>query len=157
MSPWSRLTPFLWFDDNAEEALAFYAGVFENSEIVSVTSNDEPSMPNGGFIIGTIRIENLEITILNGGPMFTLNEAFSLFVSCERKMRSTTLGALCDGGEPGRCGWLKDRFGVSWQIIPALLGELMGDADPQRSGRVRDAMMTMSKIESDQLRAAYEG
>ena len=115
-------------------------------------------MPGGGFIIGTIRIENLEITILNGGPMFTLNEAFSLFVSCDTQDEVDYYwNALCDGGEPGRCGWLKDRFGVSWQIIPALLGELMGDADPQRSGRVRDAMMAMSKIESDQLRAAYEG
>jgi len=149
---------FLWFDDNAQEALAFYASVFENSAIVSVTSIDEPSMPSGGFVIGTIRIENLDITILNGGPMFTLNEAFSLFVSCETQDEVDYLWrALCDGGEPRQCGWLKDRFGVSWQIIPTLLQELMGDADPVRSGRVRDAMMTMSKIESDQLRAAYEG
>ena len=149
---------FLWFDDNAQEALAFYASVFENSAIVSVTAIDEPSMPSGGFVIGTIRIENLDITILNGGPMFTLNEAFSLFVSCETQDEVDFLWqALCDGGEPRQCGWLKDRFGVSWQIIPTLLQELMGDADPVRSGRVRDAMMTMSKIESDQLRAAYEG
>jgi predicted 3-demethylubiquinone-9 3-methyltransferase (glyoxalase superfamily) len=154
----ASLTPFLWFNDDAEEALAFYASIFENSEIVSISSIDDPSMPNGGFVIGTIRIENLDITILNGGPMFTLNEAFSLFVSCETQDEVDYLwGALCDGGEPSQCGWLKDRFGVSWQIIPTLLGELMGDPDPVRSGRVRDAMMTMSKIESDQLRAAYEG
>jgi predicted 3-demethylubiquinone-9 3-methyltransferase (glyoxalase superfamily) len=153
-----RLSPFLWFDDNAEEALAFYASVFGNSEIVSVTSIDGPPAPGGGFVIGTIRIENLDITILNGGPTFTLNEAFSLFVSCDTQDEVDVFWkALCDGGEPGRCGWLKDRFGLSWQIVPTLLEELMGDPDLERSGRVRDAMMTMSKIESDQLRAAYEG
>ena len=153
-----RLSPFLWFDYNAEEALAFYEGVFENSEIVSVTSINEPSMPGGGFIIGTIRIENLEITILNGGPMFTLNEAFSLFVSCDTQSEVDYYwNALCDGGEPGRCGWLKDRFGVSWQIIPTLLGELMGDADQEKAGRVRGAMMAMTKIECAVLQAAYDG
>ena len=152
------LSAFLWFNDDAEEALAFYAGVFENSEIVSVTSINEPSLPGGGFVIGTIRIENLDITIMNGGPTYSLNEAFSLFVSCDTQDEVDYYWeALCHGGEPGRCGWLKDRFGLSWQIIPTLLQELMGDSDPERAGHVRDAMMSMSKIESDQLRAAYEG
>jgi predicted 3-demethylubiquinone-9 3-methyltransferase (glyoxalase superfamily) len=152
------LSPFLWFDDNAEEALEFYASVFENSEIVSVTSIDDPSLPGGGFVIGTIRIENLEITILNGGPIFSLNEAFSIFISCDTQDEVDYFWkALSDGGEPGQCGWLKDRFGVSWQVIPTLLQELMGDPDPQRSARVREAMMRMTKIESDELRAAYEG
>ncbi len=152
------LSPFLWFNDDAEDALAFYSSIFENSEIVSVTSVNDPSMPGGGFIIGTIRIENLDISILNGGPTFSLNEAFSLFVSCDTQDEVDYYwSALCDGGEPRQCGWLKDRFGVSWQIIPKLLGELMGSPDRERSGRVRDAMMTMSKIESDELRAAYEG
>ena len=152
------VAPFLWFDDDAEQALDFYSGVFENSEIVNVTRLDAPEMPNGGFIIGTIRIENLTITIMNGGPMFALNEAFSLFVSCEGQAEVDRYwSALVDGGEASQCGWLKDRFGVSWQIIPTLLGELMSDPDPEKSGRVRDAMMTMSKIECDALRAAYDG
>jgi predicted 3-demethylubiquinone-9 3-methyltransferase (glyoxalase superfamily) len=154
----ATLSPFLWFNDDAEEALAFYASVFENSEIVSVTSVNDSSLPGGGFVIGTIRIENLAITILNGGPMFALNEAFSLFVSCDTQDEVDYFWkALCDGGEASQCGWLKDRFGVSWQIIPVLLQELMGDPDPERAGRVRAAMMTMTKIDSDQLRVAYEG
>jgi predicted 3-demethylubiquinone-9 3-methyltransferase (glyoxalase superfamily) len=151
------VSPFLWFNDNAEQALEFYAGVFANSEIVDVVRMDVSDMPNGGFVIGTIRIENLEISIMNGGPSFSLTEAFSLVVSCQDQDEVdyfwSSLGA---GGEPGRCGWLKDRFGVSWQVIPKLLVELLGDPDPERAGRVRDAMMTMSKIECDALRAAYE-
>jgi predicted 3-demethylubiquinone-9 3-methyltransferase (glyoxalase superfamily) len=151
------VAPFLWFDDNAEQALDFYASVFANSEIVGVTRMDAPEMPNGGFVIGTIRIENLTITILNGGPTFALNEAFSLVVGCEDQAEVdyfwSSLGA---GGEPGRCGWLKDQFGVSWQVIPRLLGELMGDPDPEKSGRVRDAMLAMNKIDCAALRAAYD-
>ena len=152
-----NVAPFLWFDDDAEQALDFYASVFKNSEIVDVTRMDMPSMPNGGFIIGTIRLENLTITIMNGGPMFALNEAFSLVVSCQDQAEVDYYwSALVEGGQPSQCGWLKDRFGVSWQIIPTLLGELMGDPDPVKSGRVRDAMMTMSKIECDVLQAAYD-
>jgi predicted 3-demethylubiquinone-9 3-methyltransferase (glyoxalase superfamily) len=152
------VAPFLWFNDDAEQALDFYASVFENSEVVDVTRMDVPSMPNGGFIIGTIRIENLTITIMNGGPMFALTEAFSLVVSCQDQAEVDYYwSALVEGGQPSQCGWLKDRFGLSWQIIPTLLGELMGDPDPVKAGRVRDAMLTMSKIECDVLRAAYDG
>jgi predicted 3-demethylubiquinone-9 3-methyltransferase (glyoxalase superfamily) len=151
------LTPFLWFDDDAEQALEFYARVFANSEIVDVTRMDVPETPNGGFVIGTIRIENLTITIMNGGPTFRLNEAFSLAVSCQDQDEVDYYwSALGDGGEPGPCGWLKDRFGVSWQIIPTLLGELLGDADPEKAGRVHDAMMAMTKIECATLQAAYD-
>jgi predicted 3-demethylubiquinone-9 3-methyltransferase (glyoxalase superfamily) len=151
------VSPFLWFDDNAEKALAFYAGVFANSEIINVTRMDVPTMPNGSFVIGTIRIENLTITIMNGGPTFSLNEAFSLVVSCRDQSEVDYYwSALVDGGVPSQCGWLKDQFGLSWQIIPQLLPELLGDPDPQKSGRVRDAMMIMSKIECDTLQAAYD-
>jgi predicted 3-demethylubiquinone-9 3-methyltransferase (glyoxalase superfamily) len=116
-----------------------------------------PSMPNGGFIIGTIRIENLTLSIMNGGPAFSLSEAFSLVVACQDQSEVDFYwAALGDDGEPGACGWLKDRFGLSWQIIPALLSELLGDPDPEKAGRVRDAMMAMSKIECDQLQAAYD-
>ena len=152
-----NVAPFLWFDDDAEQALDFYASVFKNSEIVNVTRMDVPSMSNGGFIIGTIRIENLTITIMNGGPTFALTEAFSLVVSCRDQSEVDYYwSALVDGGEPGQCGWLKDRFGLSWQIIPTLLTELLSDPDPEKSGRVRDAMMVMSKIECDTLQAAHD-
>jgi len=151
------LTPFLWFDDDAEQALEFYARVFANSEIVDVTRMDVPETPNGGFVIGTIRIENLTITIMNGGPTFRLNEAFSLAVSCQDQDEVDYYwSALGDGGEPGPCGWLKDRFGVSWQIIPTLLGELLGDTDQEKAGRVHEAMMAMSKIDCATLQAAYD-
>jgi predicted 3-demethylubiquinone-9 3-methyltransferase (glyoxalase superfamily) len=153
-----EVSPFLWFNDNAEQALEFYAGVFTNSEIVNVTRMDVPAMPNGGFIIGTIRIENLTISIMNGGPSFSLNEAFSLVVSCQDQAEvDYHWSSLGDGGEPGPCGWLKDKFGLSWQIIPTLLTELLGDPDPEKAGRVRDAMMIMSKIECGELQAAYDG
>lgn len=152
------VSPFLWFNDNAEPALEFYAGVFANSEIVNVTRMDVPTMPNGGFLIGTIRIENLTISIMNGGPVFSLNEAFSLVVSCQDQAEVDYYwSSLGNGGEPGPCGWLKDKFGLSWQIIPTLLTELLGDPDPEKAGRVRDAMMIMSKIECGELQAAYEG
>ena len=152
------VSPFLWFNDNAEPALEFYAGVFANSEIVNVTRMDVPTMPNGGFLIGTIRIENLTISIMNGGPAFSLNEAFSLVVSCQDQAEVDYYwSSLGNGGEPGPCGWLKDKFGLSWQIIPTLLPELLGDADPQKAGRVRDAMMAMSKIDCGELQAAFDG
>lgn len=150
------VTPFLWFDHGAEEALDFYAGVFSNSEIINVTRMDAPTMP-GGFTIGTIRIEDLSISIMDGGPAHTLNESFSLVVTCDDQNEVdyywTALGA---NGEPGPCGWLKDQFGLSWQIIPTLLTELLSDPDAQKAGRVRDAMMAMSKIDCDALRAAYD-
>jgi len=153
-----EVSPFLWFNDDAQQALEFYATVFTNAEIVNVTRMDVPTMANGGFIIGTIRIENLTLSIMNGGPSFSLNEAFSLVVSCQDQAEVDYYwSSLGDGGEPGRCGWLKDRFGLSWQIVPTLLTELLSDADPEKSGRVRDAMMTMSKIECGELRAAYDG
>ncbi len=151
------VSPFLWFDDNAEQALEFYASVFANSEIIDVTRFDVPTMPNAGFVIGTIRIENLTIAIMNGGPAFALTEAFSLVVSCQDQAEVDYYWtALGDGGQPSQCGWLKDRFGLSWQVIPTLLPELLGDPDPEKSGRVRDAMMLMSKIECDKLQAAYD-
>ncbi len=153
----AEVSPFLWFDNDAEPALEFYASVFENSEIVNVTRTDVPTMPNGGFVIGQIRIENLTMSIMNGGPTFSPTEAFSLVVSCQDQAEVDYYwSALGSGGEPGPCGWLKDRFGLSWQIIPTLLPELLSDPDPDKSGRVRDAMMMMKKIECDKLQAAYD-
>jgi predicted 3-demethylubiquinone-9 3-methyltransferase (glyoxalase superfamily) len=152
-----EITPFLWFNDDGEQAIEHYARVFANSEVINISRVDVPTMPNGGFVIGTIRIENLTIMILNGGPMFSLNEAFSLMVSCQDQGEVDYYWkTLVDGGEAGQCGWLKDRFGVSWQIIPTLLGELMGDPDAAKADRVREAMMSMTKIECDKLQAAYD-
>ena len=151
------VAPFLWFNDNAEQALAFYADVFDDAEVVDVTRMDVPSMPNGGFVIGTIRIENLTLSIMNGGPAHSLTEAFSLVVSCRDQDEVDYFwSALGDGGAPGPCGWLKDQFGLSWQIVPTLLTELLSDPDPVRAARVRDAMLTMSKIDCGALRAAYD-
>ncbi|HEY5437406.1 MAG TPA: VOC family protein [Acidimicrobiales bacterium] len=152
------VTPFLWFNDNAEEALDFYSKVFSNSEIIDVTKFRQSDAPNGGFVVGTIRIENQVLTIMNGGPMFTLDEAFSLSVLCEGQEEVDYYWTvLTDGGEESQCGWLKDRFGVSWQIIPSLLFQLQSDADPEKAMRVREAMLKMRKIECDALRAAYDG
>ena len=153
-----KITPFLWFNDGAGDALDFYSKVFERSEVIDVSKVDAPEMPGGGFIMGTIQIENLKIMVFNGGPMFKFNESFSLFVSCaDQGEVDYYWNALVEGGEPGQCGWLKDRFGLSWQIIPSLLGELMGGPDHEGAGRVREAMLQMTKIESAVLQAAYDG
>lgn len=150
--------PFLWFNDNAEEALNFYSDVFSNSEIGVVTKIRQSDAPNGGFVIGTIRIEDQLLTLMNGGPAFTLDEAFSLWVSCEGQEEVDYYWtALADGGEESRCGWLKDRFGVSWQIIPTLLMQLQSDPDPVKANRVREAMLTMRKIKCDELQTAFDG
>jgi len=151
------VTPFLWIDHDAERALDFYSSVFANSEIVNVTRMDVPTMPLGGFTIGTIRIEDLSISIMNGGPAHKLNEAFSLVVACHDQAEVDYYwSALGIDGETGPCGWLKDQFGLSWQVIPTLLTELLSDPDPLKAGRVRDAMMAMSKIECSTLRVAYD-
>lgn len=152
------VTPFLWFDDNAEAAMNFYAATFAHSEIVTINRMDMPTTPDVDFIIGTIRIEDLTFSIMNGGPAHQLSEAFSLVVTCEDQLEVDYYWlALGSGGEPGPCGWLKDQFGLSWQIIPTMLIELLSDPDPEKSSRVRDAMLKMSKIECDTLQAAYDG
>ncbi len=151
------VTPFLWFDDNAEAAMNFYAATFAHSEIVTINRMDMPTTPGVDFIIGTIRIEDLTFSIMNGGPVFKLNESFSLAVSCQGQEEVDYYWtALVKGGEPSQCGWLKDQFGLSWQIIPTMLIELLSDPDPVKSARVRDAMLKMGKIECDKLQAAYD-
>ncbi|MPZ99138.1 MAG: VOC family protein [Dehalococcoidia bacterium] len=147
-----RITPFLWFDTQAEEAMNFYVSLFEDSEILSTSPG-----PDGRIMTGTFRLAGLDLMALNGGPQFPFTEAISLFVSCETQSEVDRLwdALLADGGEPSRCGWLKDRFGLSWQIIPDDLGRLLGDPDRERAGRVMQAMLGMSKIEVSGLRAAY--
>lgn len=149
-----RITPFLWFDHEAEEAARFYTAIFDDSEITSV-QHAEPGEPATGV---TFRLANQEFFALNGGPEFTFTPAVSFFASCETQAEVDELWErLSIGGEPGRCGWLKDRYGLSWQVIPTILGDLLNDPDPARRARVLEAMLSMGKIDIHLLRAAHEG
>ena len=153
-----KITPFLWFNDQAEEAMNFYVSIFKNSKVGRVTRYPKGSPgPEGKVMSVTFQLEGQEFMGLNGGPMFKFSEAISLFVDCETQEEVDELWArLSAGGEPGRCGWLKDKYGLSWQIIPKALMKLMQDPDPQKSQRVMQAMLTMSKIEVKALQLAYD-
>ncbi len=145
------ITPFLWFDDKAEEAMNFYVSIFKNSKVLSVMPG-----PNGTVMSATFELDGQEFMALNGGPMFSFSPAISFFVKCETQAEVDHLWTqLSAGGETQRCGWLKDKYGLSWQIIPNLLGELLGDPDPEKAGRVMQAMLQMDKIEIQALQAAY--
>ncbi len=146
-----KITPFLWFDNQAEEAMNFYVSVFKNSKILSVTPG-----PDGKVMTGTFQLEGQEFMALNAGPQFKFTEAISLFVNCETQAEVDELWQkLTEGGEESRCGWLKDKYGLSWQIIPFVLGELLGDKDPQKACRVMEAMLQMNKIDIKTLQQAY--
>jgi predicted 3-demethylubiquinone-9 3-methyltransferase (glyoxalase superfamily) len=153
-----KVTTFLTFDDQAEQAMNLYTSIFDNSKIVSTTRyGDAGPGPNGALMSGTFELDGQEFMALNGGPSFTFAQGISLFVDCETQEEVDELWEkLSEGGETGPCGWLTDRFGVSWQIIPRALGEMLGDEDPEKSQRVMQAMLQMSKIEIDGLRRAYE-
>jgi predicted 3-demethylubiquinone-9 3-methyltransferase (glyoxalase superfamily) len=148
-----KITPFLWFDNQAEEAMNFYISIFKNSKILSVTPG-----PNGTAMSVTFELEGQEFMAFNAGPHFKFNEAISLFVDCKTQEEVDELWEklTADGGEESRCGWLKDKYGLSWQIIPSALGELMGDKDPVKAKRVMEAMLKMNKIETKLLKQAYE-
>ena len=155
-----KITPWLWFDKEAEEAANFYVSIFKNSKILDVRryGDDQGSGPEGTALTVTFEIEGQEVSGLNGGPQFKPNEAFSFFVSCESQEEVDEYWAkLTDGGEESQCGWLKDRYGYSWQIVPTALGELLQDEDPEKSGRVMKAMLQMKKIEIAGLQEAYDG
>lgn len=154
-----KIHPMLWFDTQAEEAAEFYTSLFPDSRITDVTRFGEGSPGTAGTVM-TVAFElaGQRFTALNGGPEFHFTEAISLYVDCADQAEVDRLWErLTEGGEPSQCGWLKDRFGVSWQIIPTALGELMGDADPERAGRVLQAMLGMSKIDVAQLQRAWAG
>ena len=147
-----KITTFLTFDGRAEEAVSFYTSIFDDSRILSTTPG-----PDGAMMSARFELAGQEFMALNGGPSFTFSHGISLFVDCETQEEVDVLWErLADGGEPGRCGWLTDRFGVSWQIIPRALGELLGDEDREKASRVMQAMLQMSKIEIDGLRRAYD-
>jgi predicted 3-demethylubiquinone-9 3-methyltransferase (glyoxalase superfamily) len=148
-----KITPFLWFDTQAEEAMNFYVSIFKNSKVLSVSPG-----PNGIASSVSFELEGQEFMAFNAGPQFKFNEAVSLFVDCKTQEEVDDLWEkLSEGGEKGRCGWLKDKFGLSWQIIPSALGELMGDKDPEKAKRVMQAMLQMNKIDIKALKQAYDG
>ncbi|MBI2766377.1 MAG: VOC family protein [Chloroflexi bacterium] len=148
-----KITPFLWFDDNAEEAMTFYTSIFKDSKIV-----DRRPSPDGKMLTGTFELAGQQFMALNGGPAFRFTEAISFFVSCKTQEEVDELwGKLSAGGEESQCGWLKDKFGLSWQIIPEALGELLADPDPEKAGRVMQAMLQMGKIDVRKLEEAYAG
>ena len=153
-----KITPFLWFDDNAEEAMNFYVSVFKNSKIVTVTRYGKGGpLPEGTVFTVSFELDGQEFSALNGGPIFTFSEAISFYVNCETQQEVDELWEkLSEGGEKGRCGWLKDKYGLSWQIIPTVLIELMQDKDAEKARRVTEAMMQMDKIDIKALQEAYE-
>jgi predicted 3-demethylubiquinone-9 3-methyltransferase (glyoxalase superfamily) len=153
-----KITPFLWFNHEAEEAMKFYVSIFKNSRILSVTRYGAGGPgPAGEVMTGTFQLEGQDFIALNGGPDHQFTEAISFFVDCKTQEEVDDLWyKLTDGGEEGPCGWLKDKFGVSWQIIPTVLGELLNDPDPVKSQRVMQAMLQMKKIDIKALQEAYE-
>lgn len=152
------ITPSLWFDDQAEEAAAFYVGVFDDSRITKVTRYGSAGPGAEGSVMTVdLQIRGQDVNMINGGPQFTFTEAISLVVSCADQAEVDRYWeALGDGGEHGPCGWLKDRYGLSWQIVPVALNEMVDDPDPARAQRVMAAMLQMSKLDVAELRAAYE-
>jgi predicted 3-demethylubiquinone-9 3-methyltransferase (glyoxalase superfamily) len=154
-----KITPFLWFDNNLKDAVNFYTSVFKHSRVVSITRYGEAGPgPVGTVMSATFELEGQEFMALNGGPQFKFTEAVSFFVSCETQDEIDELwDKLSEGGQKGRCGWLKDKFGLSWQIVPPILGQMLGDKDANKAKRVMEAMLQMDKIDIETLEQAYEG
>jgi predicted 3-demethylubiquinone-9 3-methyltransferase (glyoxalase superfamily) len=153
-----KITPFLWFDNNAEEAMNFYISIFKNSKVMSVTRyGEEGPGPKGTVMSCIFQLNGQEFYALNGGPEFTFTEAISFFVNCETQQEVDDLWEkLSEGGEKSRCGWLKDKYGLSWQIVPTILGKLLQDKDAEKSRRVMNAMLQMDKLDIEKLKQAYE-
>jgi len=146
------ITPFLWFDTQAEEAMNFYASVFERSRVISVNRAGDKVMTV------EFELEGQKFMALNAGPAFTFNESISFFVGCETQQEIDDYwDKLTADGAPGRCGWLKDKYGLSWQIVPKALGRLLGGSDGAKSKRVMDALMQMNKLDVNALQRAYDG
>ena len=149
-----KITPFLWFDTEAEEAMNLYVSIFKNSKVLSVTPG-----PNGRAVSVNFELEGQEFIGLNAGPQFKFNESISFLVSCDSQAEVDDLWEklTADGGEEGNCGWLKDKYGLSWQIIPTVLSELLGAPDREKAGRAMQAMLQMKKIDIQGLQQAYAG
>jgi predicted 3-demethylubiquinone-9 3-methyltransferase (glyoxalase superfamily) len=153
-----KITPFLWFNDQAEEAMNFYVSIFKNSKAGSVTRyGDAGPGPKGSVMTANFQLEGLDFTALNGGPQFPFTEAVSFVVHCETQQEIDYYwDKLTTGGRPSQCGWLKDKFGLSWQVVPAVLPRLLKDADPKKSQRVMQALMQMTKLDIARLQEAAE-
>ena len=153
-----KITPFLWFDNNAEEAMNFYTSIFKSSKIGQVSRyGDAGPGPKGSVMVGTFYLEGQEFMALNGGPNFKFTPATSFMVNCETQNEIDYYwNALSAGGKPNRCGWLDDKFGLSWQIVPTVLTELLADPDPEKTQRVVKAMLTMKKLDIHALKRAHE-
>jgi predicted 3-demethylubiquinone-9 3-methyltransferase (glyoxalase superfamily) len=155
-----KITPFLWFDNNLEEALEFYTSVFKNSKVLNITHlPDGTPGPKGNVLTATFQLEGQEFMALNGGPGHPLTDAISLMVKCDTQAEIDYYWnkLTANGGQEVACGWLKDKFGLSWQIAPPMLLELIRDPDPVKAGRVMQAMMKMVKLDIAVLKAASEG
>ena len=156
-------TPCLWFDNQAEAAARFYTSVFRNSKVGTISRYGDAGaqasgQPKGSAMTVEFELAGQEFLALNGGPQFTFNEAISLIVNCESQEEVDEFWAkLSDGGSPGPCGWLKDRYGLSWQVVPTALGEMLQDKDPAKAERVMAALLKMQKLDIAELRRAYEG
>ena len=149
-----KITPFLWFDTQAEEAMNFYVSLFKNSKVLNISRGSD-----GNAFIVSFELDGQDFMGLNAGPEFKFNESISMYVDCEDQTEVDYFWNVltADGGEESMCGWLKDKYGLSWQIVPKQLGKLMGDPDPEKSTRVREAMLKMQKIIVADLQKAYDG
>lgn len=154
-----KITPFLWFDNQAEEAMNFYTSIFKNSKILSITRyGEEGPGPKGTVMTAKFQIEGQEFVALNGGPQFTFTEAVSFVVNCKTQEEIDEYWEkLSEGGEEQGPGWVKDKFGLSWQIVPVVLEKMMADKDLGKSKRVMNAMMQMTKMDIEKLKQAYNG
>ena len=158
-----KITPFLWFDNNAEEAAKYYISIFKNSKIIDIVHYGESGAeasgrPEGTVMIVTFELEGQRFMALNGGPVFKFSPAISFLVNCNTQEEVDELWEkLSEGGEKEQCGWLKDKFGASWQIVPNVLGEMLQDRDAKKSERVMEALLQMKKIDIQGLRKAYAG
>jgi predicted 3-demethylubiquinone-9 3-methyltransferase (glyoxalase superfamily) len=152
-----KITPSLWFDGQAEEAMQFYVSTFKNSEIISIARyGDAGPGPKGSVMVATFELDGQRFLALNGGPQFTFSPAISFLVNCSTQEEVDYLWErLSEGGEKNQCGWLRDKYGLSWQIVPTILGELMQDKDPEKSKRVMQAMLQMHKLDIAGLQRAY--
>lgn len=158
-----KITPFLWFNDKAEEAANFYVSVFKHSKITDIArygkaGEGASGMPEGTVMTVGFTLDGQEFTAINGGPIFTFSEAISFVIDCkDQEEVDYYWDKLVSGGEESQCGWLKDRYGLSWQVVPRAMGEMMSDKDPKKSERVMQAMLTMKKLDVERLKQAYEG
>jgi predicted 3-demethylubiquinone-9 3-methyltransferase (glyoxalase superfamily) len=155
----SKPTPFLWFDNDAEDAMNFYVSIFPNSKVLSTTRYPAGGpTPAGTVMTAQFQLDGQDFIALNGGPSHEFSDAISFVVNCETQAEVDRFWEkLTSGGKPGPCGWLKDKYGLSWQIVPAILPKLLSDQDQAKSGRAMAAMMKMSKLDGDALKRAYDG